>query len=87
MERTKKVRMDVQAVAEKVKEHYGLPPDTKCKGAKLDSKSGKITFDFEHQTFDLSKSPPLVIEKPVVDDGKKGSEKMSKAVKKTSKKK
>jgi hypothetical protein len=60
MKRNKKIAMDVRALAVKVLEHYDMPPDARLKGIEHNPKNNKIIFEFEHQTFDLVKTTPLV---------------------------
>lgn len=71
MKRNKLVGMDVAALAVMVKEHYELPPDARLKGVEFNAKNGRMIFEFEHQTFDMVKTVPLV-----KDKGLEGSEKL-----------
>lgn len=82
MTRTKIFRVDIQAVAKWMKGHYALPNDAVYKGAEYDPKSGKLSIELQHQTFEMVKHPPLVN-----GEGSGDSKEESKSTKKASKKK
>ena len=71
MKRNKRVGMDVNALGVMVLKHYELPPDARLKGVDYNRKNQRMIFEFEHQTFDMVKTVPLV-----EDKGPEGSEKL-----------
>lgn len=71
MKRNKRIGMDVAALAKMVLSHYDMPPDARLKGVYYNAKNKRMFFEFEHQTFDLVKTTPLV-----EDKGPEGSEKL-----------
>lgn len=74
MERKKIVVMDMKSIAEYVKDHYDLPPDSRFKGVKYNSGNGKVYMEFEHQTFDMVKTVPVVEKKEESKDSDSGKE-------------
>ena len=78
MKRNKRIGMDVKSLAVKVLEHYNLPPDARLKGVEYNAKNGRMIFEFEHQTFDLVKTVPLVEDKGPKGSGMAGKLKASK---------
>ena len=77
MERSLKVNMDMRALAEHAKQHYGLPPDAMYQGCEYNPKTDRVSIQFKHQTFEMKKEPPVI-----EDSGPEGDEKMTKDKKK-----
>ena len=71
MKRNKKIGMDINALGVMVLSHYDMPPDARLKGVDYNPKNKRMIFEFEHQTFDMVKTVPLV-----EDKGSEGSEKL-----------
>lgn len=82
MERSLKVNMDMRALAEYAKQHYGLPPDAMYQGCEYNPKTDRVSIQFKHQKFDMVKEPPVIEEKNSGDSAPEGEEKMTKDKKK-----